>query len=109
MASPTHHEPDEHAGHDDVPSTLHLGSQNADFGLLSVQLLPVPLHINKVIVGELQNVLASMKLNSRWKDISRAVRNALNQVLTLFYIFEMKSVLFSILTILYLSCLWKLL
>lgn len=88
MASPTHHESDEHEGHDDVPSTLHLGSQNADFGLFSVQHLPVPLHINKVIVGELQNVLASMKLNSRWKDLSRAVRNALNRAFAFSNFFE---------------------
>lgn len=40
--------------------------------------LPCPLPISKVVVGELQNVLASMRQNARWSDPSRSVRTVLN-------------------------------
>jgi hypothetical protein len=77
MASPTQNESGESFNIALTPAGSHAGHKIDDYSLALAPNLPVPLHINKVIVGELQNALASMKLNARWADLSRATKEAM--------------------------------
>jgi hypothetical protein len=73
MASPSQYDLGEPLSDAPQTSEVHGAPKTQEFVLAYAANLPVPLHANKVVVGELQNVLASMRLNSRWSDLSRTV------------------------------------